>query len=397
MNKRRLLSLCGLLLALSLSATDLREATASLARLGFEDIRLSQTGTTVYACVEPTAYRGTFRGAGVAIEEIGRLFPDANAIELAVSDYQIPQVAVHALRRDRGWTVRVDEATDAVLAALSAVPSAQHSTGRIDVTVYPMFSIDNHRFDVLCEYIFGLAPSVETTLWRGARLTLQPVFPVATNVWQEQPEAFIHIGVAALRQELRLSNRLHAVLSGGFFQDSQLGGDVSLSYRAGHALTLGLRASLLGDAYAESGGYHIERPDRVSFLGSATYYHTPTQLEAALTGGRFLYGDYGARLDVTRHCGDYAVGVYGILTGGEHNLGFHFAIPFGPKRQKRQGVVRLRLPDYFDFEYGMVSYYEYAEQKMGRQLETRPDVNRSAHNWQPAFVEQYLIKYLEQQ
>ena len=88
------------------------------------------------------------------------------------------------------------------------------------------------------------------------------------------------------------------------------------------------------------------------------------------------------------------MGVFGILTGGEHNAGFHFAIPLGGRRQMRRGPFRLRLPEYFDWEYNMVSYYEYAEQRMGRQLETRPDVNHSAHYWQPAYVEQYLREYL---
>jgi hypothetical protein len=281
-----------------------------------------------------------------------------------------------------------------VLAVLGDVPSANPSTGRIDLTVYPMVSIDNHRFDVLCEYIVSLAPTLEMTLWRGSRLTLQPVFPVLTNVWEQKPDGFIHIGVAALSQEICLTDRLKAVLSGGFFLSNQVGGDLLLRYRASQALTLGLRTSLLGDAYAETGGYHIDSPDRVSVLGHVTYFHAPTQLEAGLTGGRFLYGDYGARLDITRHFGDYSVGVYGILTGGEHNAGFQFAIPLGGKRQPRKGAVRFHLPEYFDWEYNMVSYYEYADQQMGRQVETRPDVNHTAHNWNAAYVEHYLRQML---
>ena len=394
MKKRLLVTLCSLLLSATWLSAYTGSATSSLASLGFEDVRVVEYGATVYASVEPTAYRGTFRGAGVAVETLGRLFPDATAVELAVTEYRQPQVAVHAKRAGEGWTVSVDHATSAVLSALSDTPAANRSAGRVDLTVYPMVSIDNHRFDVLCEYIVSLAPAIEMTLWRGSLLTLQPVFPVLTNVWQEQPDGFIHIGVAALRQQFCLTDRLKATLSGGFFLGGQLGGDLLVDYRAGKALTLGLQASFLGDAYAEDGGYHIDSPDRLSVLGRVGYYHAPTQIEAGLTGGRFLYGDYGVRLDLTRHLGDYAVGVFGILTGGEHNAGFHFAIPLGGRRQMRRGPFRLRLPEYFDWEYNMVSYYEYAEQRMGRQLETRPDVNHSAHYWQPAYVEQYLRAYL---
>ena len=43
----------------------------------------------------------------------------------------------------------------------------------------------------------------------------------------------------------------------------------------------------------------------------------------------------------------------------------------------------------------MVTYDKYADERMGRQVETRPDVNHSAHYWQAAYVEQYLQKYLD--
>lgn len=383
------------MMAVAVSATEVRDAAAELARLGFEDIRICQHDNTLYASVEPTAYRGTFRGAGVAVEELGRLFPTARDIELAITEYQAPQVAVHARRGDGGWNALVDYETDAVLSALGQTTSERTSTGRVDVRLYPMVSLDNHRFDKLYEYIVSIAPAVETTLWKGSRLTLQPVFPIATNVWHEKPDAYIHIGTAALRQELCLTERLRATLSGGIFLGNVAGLDATLSYRLNKSLTLGMQAALLGDAYASGSFYHFDKLGEVTFLGKASYYHCLTRIEAGLTGGRFIYGDYGARLDLTRHFGEYAIGVFGILTGGEHNAGFHFAIPMGGKYQPRRGAVRLMLPEYFDWEYNMVSYYEYADGRMGYQNETRPDVNHSSHYWQASYVEQYLRKYLE--
>ena len=338
------------MMAAAVSATEIRDAAAALARLGFEDIRISQRDNTLYASVEPTAYRGTFRGAGVAVEELGRLFPSASDIELAITEYQSPQVAVHARRDDSGWNAQVDYETDAVLSALTQTAAIQKSTGRIDVRFYPMVSLDNHRFDKLYEYIVSIAPAVETT---------------------------------------------RAILSGGIFVGNVAGLDANLSYRLNKSLTLGMQAALLGDAYASGSGYHFDKLGEVTFLGKASYYHSPTRIEAGLTGGRFIYGDYGARLDLTRHFGEYAIGVFGILTGGEHNAGFHFAIPMGGKCQPRRGAMRMMLPEYFDWEYNMVSYYEYADERMGYQNETRPDVNHSAHYWQASYVEQYLRKYLE--
>lgn len=393
--KRLIVFACYALMVAAAAATEAGEAAAALVRLGFEDIRISQSGGTVYASVEPTAYRGTFRGAGVAVVELGRLFPEATAIELAVTEYQSPQVAVHARREGGSWKTTVDYATNAITKALGCVSAERSSTGRVDLTLYPMVSLDNHRFDILYEYVVSIAPSVELTLWQGNRITLQPVFPVATNIWHEKPDGYIRIGVATVSQQLNLSNRLKATLSGGMFMSNLFGFDGSLSYRVGQSLTLGLQAAVVGDAYPQTDGYEFEKLDNVTILGKASYYHAPTRLEAGLTGGRFIYGDYGARLDITRHFGEYAIGVYGILTGGEHNAGFHFAIPMGGKRQTRKGFFRPMLPEYFDLEYNMVTYDKYADERMGRQVETRPDVNHSAHYWQAAYVEQYLQKYLD--
>ena len=60
----------------------------------------------------------------------------------------------------------------------------------------------------------------------------------------------------------------------------------------------------------------------------------------------------------------------------------------------RRGAVRLMLAEYFDWEYSMVSYYKYDDERMGKNVELRPDENRSAHYWQPVHVAQYAEKIL---
>lgn len=366
-----------------------------LSEQGLEDIRVDIADSVVYASVEPTAYRGTFRGAAVALLALGQHYPDMKQIELVITEYQLPQVAIHAHREAGLWQVHVDYAISPILKRLQARPRHNNSAWRFDLTANPIMSLDNHRFDVLYEYTVSIAPTIETTLWPGNRITLMPVFPIASNVFKSKPEGYIHVGIAAIQQDVFISDRLRVQLSGGMFLRNLMGFNTILTYRAGNALTFGVKAALLGDAYVEADKYNFGSLDKVSVLGQASYYHAPTQIEAGLTGGRFVFGDYGARLDLTRHNGDYAIGIFGILTGGEYNAGFHFAIPFGGKCQKRKGDFRIMLPEFYDLEYNMESYYEYADQKMGRQVETRPDVNHAAHYWQASYVEMYLRKSIQ--
>ena len=391
MKKRILLAvLCCLTIIQSVKAT----VTDVLTQQGFEDIRVNLVDSVLYASVEPTAYRGTFRGAAVALLELGNYYPDIKHVELVITEYQMPQVAVHACRDTSDWQVNVDYASSPILKKLKGRPQENNSAWRFDVTAYPMVSLDNHRFDVLYEFTIAIAPTIEGTLWPGNRIVLQPVFPIVSNVWMARPESHIHIGVAAIQQEFRLSDRLKTQVSGGFFMGNFLGLDAQLTYRAGKAFNVGLKTNLVAEAYVDNGKYNFGKLNNFSVLANATYYHSRSQLEGGLTGGRFVYGDWGARLDITRHFGEYAVGIFGIYTGGEYNAGFHFAIPFTRKRQLRKHTFRFKLPDYYDMEYNMESFYKYADEKMGRQVETRPDINHSAHYWQAAYVEQFLRKYL---
>jgi hypothetical protein len=258
-----------------------------------------------------------------------------------------------------------------------------------------MFTWTNHRYDVLCEYVVSLAPTVEASLWKGNRITLQGIIPVSYYVRSLRNPTYVRIGIADIAQDITSRNgKWQATLAGGFFFFDRLGVDLRLAYHATRNLTIGAEASYTGDAIMNEGHYDISAPDRLSFFGKADFYEPYTRLQAQLMGGRFVYGDYGARLDVSRHLSDYTIGVYGVLTGGENNAGFHFAIPIGPKRQMRKGAVRVKLPDYFDLEYSMDHHAKYFLEQMGEYIETRPDENRSAHYWQPVHVAQYAQRIL---
>lgn len=382
--------------AAGLQAMEADEAAQRLAALGFENVRVAGQGADeVYVTFEPVSYRGTYRGAAVGIAELGRLYPEVSTFRVMLLENQVPQVALTATRVNGTWHVKGSYDCQNIVAATQYQKAENGSAGKLDLTVYPMFSWINHRLNMPFEYVISLAPTIEMSLWKGNRITLQPIIPVAYDVESINNQRYIRVGIADIAQEVTSRNgRLKATLAGGFFFFDRIGVDLRMAYHVTSSLTLGAEASYTGEAAVNNGHYDIKAPDRFSFFGKAEYYEPYTRLQAQLMGGRFVFGDYGARLDISRHFGDYTIGLYGVLTGGEHNAGFHFAIPLGPKRQIRKGRVRLKLPEYFDWEYSMVSHYEYYNEQMGKYVETRPDENRSAHYWQPAHVAQYTEKIL---
>lgn len=367
-----------------------------LVGMGLENVRVGIRDSVVYAVFEDPTYRGTYRGFGTVIEQLSLHYPDVERFEVVALDSKVPKVCVHARRFAGRWSLDADYDVEETMAVLAKAEERGNSFGKIDVVFYPKVSLDNHRLDVLYEYAVSIAPSVETTLWRGSRITIQPVIPLGGgNLYKNNTLRYCHIGVAGLEQEFLKGGKWSLKAAAGFISVNFMGVHAEVGRQLTDALGVKLRIGCLGEAYADNKGYHFGTPDKLTVLAKADYYERFSRLQVQLTAGRFVYGDYGGRLDITRHLGDYAIGVYGILTGGEHNAGFHFAIPMMGKRQKRSGRIRLRMPEYFNWEYSMVSNFRYADENMGREYATRADENRSARYFQAEYIQQNLQRYLD--
>ncbi len=346
------------------------------------------------ASLEDHAYRGTFRGAAKAIQSVNEVLPEILHFEILLTDYKMPQVVVHALKRESSWDIAVDREMEYATSVLEHKKNVASSTGKIDITVVPMVSLVNNKLDHLFDYAIRIAPAIAITPWRGGRITLQPIIPISYRLEKGDTKHYIQMGCTNISQQLLSNKRWKLTAAAGFFHMERMGVQANLTLHATKMLDIALEAGQTGETYVHKGGIHLGKWKQTNIMAKADYYEPHTKLQIELQGGRFPYGDYGGRLDVTRHFSEYAIGVYGILTGGEHNAGFHFAIPFGAKRQRRQTFIRLRLPEYYAMEYSMNSFFKYTQENMGLDYMTQPDQNRAAHYWEPSFIEEYVSRIL---
>ena len=111
-----------------------------------------------------------------------------------------------------------------------------------------------------------------------------------------------------------------------------------------------------------------------------------------MEAARFVYGDYGIQGDLTRHFGEYTVGLYGVYTGGDINAGFSFAVPLPGKKYKRWKGMRLKPADYFNYRYSMAAWGEFIDRKLGYTYNTVPGENRSKGFYQPDYIRYFLMK-----
>jgi len=192
----------GLLLSLSFSwfaaesnsahgQTPDQTGTHSLVEAGFEQIRLRSQGDTILVALESPQIRGSYRALGIALRNLAQSFPNARHYSLLLGEYGQPQIAIEAVHEANHWQVRAHYDTHTTWQQLTegaaqTTLKANHQR-KIDITLYPIVSIDNHILNKLARVGIYLAPSFETTLWRGNRLIFQPILPVFTNIPDNNP------------------------------------------------------------------------------------------------------------------------------------------------------------------------------------------------------------------
>ena len=74
-------------------------------------------------------------------------------------------------------------------------------------------------------------------------------------------------------------------------------------------------------------------------------------VELNVTGGRFIHGDRGARVDLLRHFGETDFGFFAIKSNEGAVGGFRISLPLPVERQLRPARFRPVTVPAFPFEY----------------------------------------------
>lgn len=382
------------------------QITEKLRSLGFENIQITETNEITTVAFEDNVYRGTYRGIGKAIETLLES-QRRGSLEMIILNNRVPQLCITITEelitgyqnktlsmRDVFLQMKITTSTDEACKRIKGAEMHNKSTWKTDIILYPEVRLENFSFDKLYHYAVNLSPAIQTSLWKGALFTAQVVFPIATNMNGEANK--IHPGIIALSQEMQLNNNFLGRVVLGNFTDKRYGIQAELTYRSpnGRIEAGGVIGSTGFSEVNSEDGWYIGKKQRINGMLKGTYYEPHFNLELNLQAGRFVYGDYGVRGDCTRHFGEYAIGLYGMLVEGEINGGFHFTIPIQGKKWNRNKMVRVKLPEYYAAEYSMEPYGKYIDEKMGYTYNTRADENRSSRFYQPDYIRYFLIKEL---
>lgn len=187
---------------------------------------------------------------------------------------------------------------------------------------------------------FDLLPELELPLARGLGLNALGVIPLGGPL-KSPKTTYDRLSLSyAFKPSSSLLARAHV----GRFPNRRDGLVTELLWRPSAGKFLGRAALGLIDGQVNSN-------QKITYVGEGRYYFSRLDFSARVAGGRFVEGDKGFLFGVTRRFGNTEIGLElrdtDIGRAGVVTLG----IPLGPKRVGRPSTVRLRPPDFLDYNH----------------------------------------------
>jgi hypothetical protein len=376
--------------------------SAKLIAIGFENVRVVQTGDDLSVCIEDNIYRWNVTGIRVALDSITKYANNNAKLSLHILQNDIPQIVVTVpVATWRSYTngLSSDSEISTVLLVtystgnswntLKQALPANPSVNKIDLVMYPQFGMQNTLLSQIYEIQLNLAPAIEVSLWKGMLFTGQVIFPIVNQIGYEGD--FVRPGFITLSQNFRLPHQWFGRTTIGNFNANRYGADFWFDHPLNNnRWNIGLSTGLTGSSHFYNGQWLTSEISNLTWFTKVRYFYPRFNLQFDLSYGRYLNKDFGFRADCTRHFGETTIGFYAMYTGGEPNGGFHFSVPLPPYKSNRKHTLRLVPPCYFDWEYNAGTEFYY-----GRYYETRPNENRSEHWNNPINIKSEILKLIE--
>ena len=325
-------------------------ATDELVKMGFEDVRWTETENERIYTVENVAYRLNGVGITKALEVIQKHgLPEGKTCRLIVTKLNIPQISLtstpKAIQADsvqvtsrEDWNVSYELGDS--WKEVKKEKKKNSSLFKVDILVYPQLSFKNLIITQIYQVLFTLNPAIEVSLWEGMKLTAQvkiPVYNDGYGYWEDK----VHPSFFALSQRFRLPDNIFGKATVGYFNQDQYGFDLQFMRPfKDERFSLDARVGYTGIGYWE--GFHLvyDRTMNITWSFGGSFYWPKYNTQFTLKAHQFLLGEKGVRFDMIRHFRYASVGFYAMKA--EHansNGGFRFQVALPPYKQKRHKYI----------------------------------------------------------
>lgn len=360
-------------------------ATRALADAGFANVAAVEDGGRVVVTFENARYRDERRGLREAARlvapevEAGRtlvLVPTSRGVPLIAARYDgAPEPGREALR-----PTEVTMDVSGLPAALASAPRASASYGRADVVVHPWFEARFGNFDDPVETRTGVAPELRVALRPGLALSAQALVVLDDELGTG--ESRVRPALVTLNQTVRLPRNVFVSATAGAFTPDRYGADLEgRVYSRDGRWSAGAELGLTGATSFAREGWRFSPVRDPTALAELAWRSARYDLTLRATGGAFLAGRRGVRLDVVRQFGELEVGWFGFTGEEGSNAGFTLRVPLPFSRHAMPGPVRLRAADAFPWQYRYVGL-----ETSGRRYRTGNALDDFGRRLTPDFV-----------
>ena len=380
----------------ALGQTGGEATTNELVNLGFENVRWTENDNERIYTIENNVYKANGVGIAKAIEIIQKMgIPTDKRCKVIVTNLDVPELSLTYQPTGKelteegvseGWQTSYDiEGWNKI----KRKKGKNSSRFKVDILIYPQLSYKNLIITQIYQALFTLNPAIEISLWQGMKLTGQIILPVYNDgysIYQDK----IHPGFITLSQRFRLPFNIKGKATIGYFNADRYGMDLMLFYPfKDERFSLEGRIGAVGIGYWDGFSLHYDKDLELTWTLGTNFYWPKYNTQFCLKGEKYLMGEKGIKLEMTRHFRYASVGFYAVKAKDvKSNGGFRFQILLPPYKQKRQKFIPR-----ISTSYNMgVAYNAGNEQYYYRQYRSEANENIMSNNsFNPYFIKSELL------
>ena len=336
-----LVLLCGLVPALHAQKD---KVVADLVSMGFENVRCTEDSAEVVYSVENNVYKIQAVGVAKIIRKIqSEGLVDGKKCVVIVTDNNIPVIALTYNFSQEGCKVSAESwniTTRCFKSSwdkLKSVKRRNSSFGNIDVVVYPQSYYKNLIINQIYQILLEVSPAVEVTLWKGAKLTAQVIWPVYNDGYTGEYKN-VRPGYITLQQQFRLPYDVTGDVRLGVFDQRAYGAELNLGhyFNDEHFSVWGKLGYVGEGCYKKFRKFTYTGKDMFYWSVGPDYYCEPFNVQIKLRAEQYLMQEIGVKAEIIRHFRYCSVGLYAQKAQhAKSNGGFRIYVALPPNKYKR--------------------------------------------------------------
>lgn len=317
---------------------DMGTAVNTLVNMGFTNVRMKDVaGERIYT-IENSTYKVSSEGLALALECIQQEGLASDRVnKVIVTREDVPQVAVVYLPEKEDWhaTYDVGDSWDHI----RKEKKRNDSKYQVNLLLYPQISFQNLVITQIYYVLVNLNPTVEVSLWPGAKATAQLKIPIYNDGYGTY-EGKIHPGFLTLSQRFRLPwYEMRGKLTVGCFNSDRYGADLQLNAPLPDPrFMVHARAGVVGVGYWSGMKLHFDTDLYKVYSLGGSFFWPRYNTQFTLSAQKWLLGDKGLKFEMITHFRHFSVGLYAMKAtdkGASANGGFRFQLALPPYARKK--------------------------------------------------------------